>query len=169
VRSVFAFIEGILHRMKRTAAHLGDTLRTLLIAEMIMLDGMSFDIDDKGEVVARPVFIKFLNNIKFSFRVYSKSIGSSFALNLEGNGWRKLRDAVKVRNRLMHPKMITDLDVTDVEVEATKKAFDWFFINYALCSYHVQKASRAKSSGAGENIAALDAEIRNLEAALENI
>jgi hypothetical protein len=169
VRSVFAFIEGILHRMKRTAFHLGNTLGTLLIAEMILIDGASFDIDDKGEVVARPFFIKFLNNLKFSFRVYSKIAGSSFKLDLGGNGWRKLQEAVKVRDRLMHPKVTTDLDVTDAEVEATKKAFDWFFVSYVLCSNYARKANRIKLPHKPEEIAALDMKIQDLETTLKNI
>jgi len=169
VRSVFAFIEGILHRMKRTALHLGNTLGTLLIAEMILIDGASFDIDDKGEVIARPFFIKFLNNIKFSFRVYSKIVGSSFKLNLGENGWQKLQEALKVRDRLMHPKETTDLDVTDAEIEATKKAFDWFFVSYVLCSNYAQKANRIKTPHTPEDIAALDVKIQKLETTLKNI
>jgi hypothetical protein len=169
VRSVFAFIEGILHRMKRTAFHVGNAVGSLLIAEMVMIDGASFDINDKGEVVARPVFIKFLNNVKFGFRVYSKSVGSSFELSLDGVGWQKLRDALKVRDRLTHPKVSTDLEVTDAEVEATKKAFDWFFISYVLCSQHAQKAARAKTSTKREDDADLDAKIQDLEMKLKSL
>jgi hypothetical protein len=169
VRSVFAFIEGILHRMKRTALHLGNTLGTLSIAEIILIDGESFDIDDKGEVTSRPFFIKFLNNIKFSFRVYSKIVGSSFKLDLGGNGWRMLQEAVKVRDRLMHPKATTDLNVTDAEVEATKIAFDWVFVNYGLCSNYVQRANRIKTPHKPEEIAALDVKIKKLESMLKNI
>jgi hypothetical protein len=80
VRSVFAFIEGILHRMNLTAAHLGTSLGTLSIAEIVMIGEMAFDVNDKGEVVSKSVFIKFLNKVKFAFRVYSKSSGSAFNL-----------------------------------------------------------------------------------------
>jgi hypothetical protein len=169
VRSVFAFIEGLLYRMKRTAAHLGWPLGNLTIAEMMLLDERAFDIDEKGEVVDRPLFIKFLNNVKFSFKIYSKSVGSSFELSLGGNGWQKLREAVKVRDRLMHPKVITDLDVTDAEVEATKTAFEWFFISYGLCGHYAQKATHTKiSPPSQEKFDALDATIQKLESELKN-
>src|SRR2546423_1599813 len=111
--------------------------------------------ETKLDVVDRPVFIKFLNNVKFSFRIHSKSIGSAFKLSLGGNGWQKLQEAVKVRDRLMHPKATTDLDVTDAEVKAAKTAFEWFLISYALCSHHAQKAARAKSSSPQKDAAAL--------------
>jgi hypothetical protein len=169
VRSVFAFIEGILYRMKRTAAHLGWPLGKLTIAEMITIDETAFDINNKGEVEAKPVFIRFLNNVKFSFRIYSKSVDSTFKLSLGGNGWQKLQEAVKVRDRLMHPKLTTDLDVTDAEVEATKMAFDWFFTSYALCSHYAQKATHSKTPTSQEKIADLDGKIQDLEAYLKNI
>jgi hypothetical protein len=166
---VFAFIEGILHRMNLTAAHLGTSLGTLSIAEIVMIDEMAFDVNDKGEVVSKSVFIKFLNKVKFAFRVYSKSSGSSFELSFGGNGWQKLRECVKVRDRLMHPKATTDLKVADPEVEAAKLVFNWFLTSYRLCSHYAEKASQAKTSATPEDIAALDAEILDLETKLVQI
>lgn len=51
-----------------------------------------------------------------------------------------MRDIVRVRDRLMHPKKADDLEVTDAEIESTRKALDWFFISYGICSCYVQKA-----------------------------
>ena len=169
VRSVFAFIEGILFRMKRTAAHLGWPLENITIAERLILDERTYEIDERGEVVDRPVFIKFLNNVKFSFKIYSKSIGSTFELSLGGSGWQKLRESAKVRDRLMHPKASTELAITDVEVEAAKTAFDWFFLNYALCSTYAERATHTKtSSSSQEKLDALNARIQELELELNN-
>ncbi len=166
VRSVFALIEGVLHRMKLTAAHMGSHMFTLSIPELVMINEETFDVDDKGEVVAKRVFVKFLNNVKFAFRTYSKSFGSSFELSLGGKGWWSLRECVKVRDRLMHPKTILDLEVTDAEVDATKIAFNWILLSYALCSHHAQKAAQRKGSASAENIADLNENIQSLEAKL---
>jgi hypothetical protein len=166
VRSVIALIEGVLHRMKLTAAHLGGSMRTLSIQEIVVINEVAFEVNDEGEVVSKSVFIKFLNNVKFAFSVYSKSFGSPFELSLGGNGWQNLRECVKVRNRLMHPKTTTDLEVAEAEVEAAKTAFDWFLISYALCSHHAQKAAQAKTSASPEDIAALEAKILELETRL---
>lgn len=163
IRSVFAFIEGLLHRMKLTAAHFGGSMGTLSVEELIMINGVSFDVDDKGEVLTKSVFPKFLNNVKFGFKVFSKSFGSSFELNLGGNGWQSLRDAVKVRDRLMHPKEASNLQLTDTEVMAAKNAFDWFFTNNALCGYYAQKAVQNKTSPNLERVANLDIMILELE------
>ena len=169
VRAVLALMEGILYRMKRTAFHVGRTIGSISMAEIFMIDGVSIEINDKGEAYPKPVFIKFLHNIKFSFKVYSKSVGSSFELSLGGIGWQKLLEAVKVRDRLMHPKTTASLQVTDNGVEAAKKAFDWFLISYMLCSYYAQKAARAKSSHASEGMAAIDIKIQEWQTKLNNI
>lgn len=166
VRSVFALIEVILHRMKLIAAHLGGSLGTLSIQEIVVINEEAFDVNDKGEVISKSVFIKFLNNVKFAFNVYSKSIGSSFELSLAGDGWQNLRVCTKVRDRLMHPKATTDLEVTIAEVEAAKITFDWFLISYALCSHHAQKATQSKTSATPSDIASLDLEILELETSL---
>jgi hypothetical protein len=166
IRSVFAFIEGTLHCMKMTTFHLGRVLGTILIQELLVLNGEAFDVDDKGNIVARTFYPKFLNNVKFSFKSFSKIFDSSFKLNLEGDGWKHLQKAVKVRDRLMHPKEITELQVTDAEVQLTKKAFDWFFISQVLCSNYAQKANQAKTPSTPENIEELDKRISDLEATL---
>jgi hypothetical protein len=69
----------------------------------------------------------------------------------------------------MHPKLTTALEVTEAEVEATKKAFDWFFTSYLLCSNYAQKANRAETSPKQEDVAKLDARIVDLQTQLKNI
>ena len=130
VRSVFAFIEGVLHRTKVATVRLGMLLGSISIHELVVLEGTQLEVNDKGDVNSKPLYPPFLSNIKLTFRTFSKSIGSSFSLNVGGQGWQNLREAVKVRDRLMHPKEVADLQVSDAEIEATKEAFDWFSISY---------------------------------------
>jgi hypothetical protein len=166
VRSVFAFIEGVLHRTKVATVHLGMLLGGISIHELVVLEGTQLEVNDNGDVTSKPLYPAFLSNIKLTFRTFSKSIGSSFNLNLAGQGWQHLREAVKVRDRLMHPKEVTDLQVSDAEIEATKKAFDWFLISYNLSGHYAQKATQTKTSASVEDVAALEATIHSLEAEL---
>lgn len=163
VRSVFAFIEGIVYRMKDTAHYFGEARTVLSVEELGVLRGVSFVVNGEGEASSTPVYSSFNPNFKFAFKIFSKSFDSSFQLILSGSGWQALRMALKVRDRLMHPKGITDLTVTDAEVEAAKKAFDWFFMSHALCGYYAQKAILTKTQPTTESVAALDQQISDLE------
>lgn len=166
VRSVFAFIEGVLHRTKVGTIHIGILLGSISSYELVVLEGARLEVDDKGSVTSKPLYPAFLNNVQFTFRTFSKSIGSSFNLSINGQGWKNLRKAVKVRDRLMHPKEATDLQVSDAEIEATKKAFEWFLISQNLSGHYAQKAIQTKTSASAEDIATLDVTIRRMEADL---
>lgn len=166
VRAVFAFIEGVLHSTKESAAHVGFILGTLNLRELIVLDGTSLDVDENGEVSTRPLYPKFLNNLKFTFKVFAKSIGSTFALDLKHPGYQSLHTAVKIRDRLMHPKVVAELIVTDAEVAQAKKAMDWFMFNQALSGLYAQKAVSAKTTAPPADITAVDEQITFYEAEL---
>ena len=105
----------------------------------MILDGKQLDINEEGNVTTKPFYPKFLNNFKFTFMIYAKSFGSEFKLNLLGQGWQSLCKSVKVRDKLlMHPKELSDLEVSDEEILYTKKAIDWFllksFVIWLLCA-----------------------------------
>jgi hypothetical protein len=40
-------------------------------------------------------------------------------------GWANLREAVAIRNRLVHPRELTDLTVSDIEIRQALSAFNW--------------------------------------------
>ena len=46
--------------------------------------------------------------------------------NLFASGWVALLRAVKVRNRVTHPKCSRDLEVTDEEFQLLKQGASWF-------------------------------------------
>jgi hypothetical protein len=93
-------------------------------------------------------------------------VGSSFNLNTDGQGWKNLSKAVKVRDRLMHPKEVADLQVSNEEVGAAKKAFEWFFISHHLSELYVQKAAQAKTTASSEDVKSLEATIHHMETEL---
>ena len=166
VRAVFAFIEGLLHCQKMSAINLGLLFGRITLYELVALDNANLEIDKKGEINPRDTFPKFTNNLKFTFRVYSKSIGSDFQLKLGGIGWESLGQAVKIRDRLMHPKSPNDLMVTYREVVTTQRAFNWFFFSYSSCSLFAQKAMCLKS-GDESGLEEITEQISQVEARLK--
>jgi hypothetical protein len=166
VRSVFALIEGVLYCTKTATASLGVLLSKLSINELVVLNGTQLEVNDKGDVASKPLHPRFLNNFKFTFKIFSKSLGSKFTLNISGQGWQSLCRAVKVRDRLMHPKIVSDLQVGDTEIIDTKSALEWFLYNHNLSGFYAQKALQDKSSTSVEDVAALDENIRRVEAEL---
>lgn len=165
VRSVFALIEGILHRTKVATAHIDRIFGTIPTDELAVIEDTHLDINDKGNIAPKPFYPPFLENLKLTFSDFSKSTSSPFKLSIGGKGWRSLNEAVKVRNRLMHPKETKDLQVSDLEIKATRQAHKWFLVSYLLCTHHAQRSSAAQRSDTNK-VTAIDETISMLEAKL---
>jgi hypothetical protein len=73
---------------------------------------IEYKIGDKGEVVERPAQITLTRNIRFAFTLTEKAhrIPAQFDPSVEW--WSCLREAIRVRGRLMHPRMPEDLDIS---------------------------------------------------------
>jgi hypothetical protein len=123
VRSVFSFIEAAVFRIK-TGALFWDTSK-LLPYEIALINEEDYELDDTGTVKTRRARLRFSGNFRFAFAVAAKAAGVTYQLDVGGDGWRALRDSVKVRDRLMHPKRSADLVVTDAEVREAMEAFRW--------------------------------------------
>ena len=95
-----------------------DDIRTLCAEE-------SYELSQNGEIELRPARLRFLPNLRFAFRVAAKAMEVDFSLDVSGSGWDAVRDGVRVRDRLMHPKRVDDLMVTDDEIRMCLWAFIW--------------------------------------------
>jgi hypothetical protein len=94
--------------------------------EIQLLLEVTEEIDDKGERKVRlGNRITLEKNVLFAFRALGQSYNVRFLLNKGEAGWGFLKSAIKVRDRLMHPKRERDLSVSDEELEATMKAYLW--------------------------------------------
>lgn len=92
----------------------------------------TYELSDKGDVEPRPAKLRTLSNIQFAFRLLAKAKSADFALNVSQNEWELLRRSLKIRDRLMHPKALRDLNISDVEIRDVLRAFTWFEGQYRV-------------------------------------
>lgn len=123
IRSVFSFIEAIMYRVK-IGAFLWDTGR-LSPGEIALIKEEDYELDDSGTVKTRRARLTLFSNFRFAFAIAAKAADVDFHVDYGGDGWRALRHALPVRDRLMHPKRTADLRVTDDEVRNAMTAFVW--------------------------------------------
>ncbi len=117
VRSGFAYIEGVTFSIK--VAAIDDAIEngiTLSQAEIDFAFEVSHNLNDKGYISEGSAHIKLTRNIKFAFNLYSKAHDLNKEFDAGVKWWDELRKAIKIRDRLMHPRMPEDLDITAKEV-----------------------------------------------------
>jgi len=129
VRATLSFVEGITVLLKQQAlvgaCNKITTTGEIDFARLSVLFGESYFIDDIGKLRWRPIHIPMLHNVAFAFREFAQLHGSAFKLDKSSEEWRALQTAFRVRDRLVHPKGVDELIVTDVELTAVKTAVSW--------------------------------------------
>ena len=94
--------------------------------EAALLAEETYELSDKGEPVTKPNYLQLPKNIKFTFRIMTRAYGVKYDLKLDDLGWDSFLKAVKIRNRIVHPKQIQDLSISNEEIEIAGVALMWF-------------------------------------------
>jgi hypothetical protein len=127
VRALFAAIEGINYRMKHLAINLSDSNQiTFTVAEKAALLEESYDIDDKGNAVIVKGKLRTANNLLFSFKSLAQAFGVSHEVDKNSSEWNCFKEAIKIRDRITHPKCMNDLTISDKEVDIIGETTRWY-------------------------------------------
>jgi hypothetical protein len=66
-----------------------------------------------------------------------KRYQTDYQVDPNHQGWTNLRATVKIRNRLVHPKRLEDLLVSEQEVSQSLSAFYWFLALVLEATYKI--------------------------------
>jgi hypothetical protein len=126
VRAHFALIEGLSYSLRQvTLASLQGT-EFLTDAEVALLREERYSIDEKGRPKTAQQFLKFPDSLLFSIRCYIKNHGAIFDPDTQHPGWSAMRRAVKVRDRVTHPKTAESLDLSNEDLQSFADAAAWW-------------------------------------------
>jgi hypothetical protein len=131
VRIFAAFVEGYSFVLKQIVLRLQDPLQEhLSIDELsklkeIKLDSTGQPVLDEHKALKRR-FLPLQDNFKFAVAMFGRLCGSKYAVSYGSAGYQAFRRTIPVRDRLMHPKTIEDLCVTDPEAMDLQAAWQWY-------------------------------------------
>lgn len=126
IRSLFAYIEGTCYRLKQDVK----LFKKYSPQEDSIISEKTYVLDEKGSVKERDLYLRPQENLRFAFRIYAGCFGSGFKLKTDGNGWNAYKNALKIRNRIIHPKKNNDLKISDGEWAYIINAHTWFNDEY---------------------------------------
>ena len=124
VRNVFSCIEGIVQILKyeiRKDVQCGKYNVELSNKEKEVL----YEEKDRSDSKIK-IFIPIDKNIKNTF-ILAKKVWmlTNSTLNTDGKDYQDFLKTKETRNRLMHPRTYYDINITDKEVDAVGKSFEW--------------------------------------------
>jgi len=115
-RAVFAYIEGSLFSVKMSSAVKLLDAGKLDTTERLVVSELTLDLQN-GDVVDKPMKISLEENVKFCFKLADRAYERKTpTLDTSKQWWSDFKEATKVRDRLMHPRLPKDLDISPDEV-----------------------------------------------------
>lgn len=115
-RTLFAFLEGTSFSVRMWSAAALLDKEEMDIFERAVVSEQSASLRD-GDVVLTQMKISLQENIRFTFKLADRAHRRSApTLDTSKKWWSDFKSAIKVRDRLMHPKLPEDLDVSGQEV-----------------------------------------------------
>jgi len=127
VRTHFAFVEGLTHQLCQVAsASVSLAPEVFTPAEHAMLRGETYDLDEQGHAISRPARLPLNSRIRLALAAYPRIHGAEFTPDFGGTGWESLQRAIKVRDRLMHPKSSQELTLSDTDLGSVVRGAAWF-------------------------------------------
>lgn len=150
VRAAFAAIEGISFSIRIWCAARLLREKRMSEQERMMVAEVAIDLRD-GKIVERNAKITLEENVKFTFalldRFYRKRKPT---LDVGKEWWSGFKKSVRVRDRLMHPRWPSDLDISPEEVvgiTATEGGFREMLSQYRTPGGTKKRIRTAKKSG----------------------
>jgi len=126
IRTIGAAIEGIIFHLKKIALSQANTFPELYSElEKAALREETYSINDNGQVHVRPMLLPVKTSIKLIIKMVDKKKKFLHEKSFNNAGWDALIASIEVRNKITHPKNISDLQITKKDVNQALKAFNW--------------------------------------------
>ncbi|GAB4188860.1 MAG: hypothetical protein Tsb002_15450 [Wenzhouxiangellaceae bacterium] len=128
-RSVFQFVDGVATDLKNeiveyeSHATVGEQFYLAACdKKRVMQEGI------EREVLIRQGFAK---NIAFAFEASGAVIGIERNIKKDNESWERLKNCISIRNRVVHPTSISDLEVKNFELKDMIDLYCWLKEEYA--------------------------------------
>jgi hypothetical protein len=132
VRSVFATIEAWIYAIKQMALrwHPDPKCPTISEAERAFAQEHEYRLTVSGDVETRRAKISLEANLRFGFKLLGKAGYVPSELDVSGPEWQSFKRAIKIRDRITHPKSVDDLNISDEDYKDVSAGFGWVLISY---------------------------------------
>ncbi len=123
IRAIFAYVEAVTFSAKVwSAGYCMENGIDITPQERYFATDTEYELNDRGEVVETVAKISLARNIRFALSMNRKAHGVSQPFDASVEWWSCMRKAIRVRDRLTHPKMPGDLDVSGDDIVNALKA-----------------------------------------------
>lgn len=122
VRATCSAIEAQSWQLKMYVTENVLTKKTTSVHDISALKEESYAINDKGEIYVQPRGYSIKVGLRLVYSILKRH-GVPVHIDFGSADWKNIDAAVKIRNRVMHPKCMEDISVSKSEAECCYNAF----------------------------------------------
>ncbi|MDD4964963.1 MAG: hypothetical protein PHI11_13710 [Gallionella sp.] len=123
VRASFAYIEALTFSVKVSSAwRCMEEEIDITPQERYFATDMEYEINERGDVVETKAKISLARNIRFALALNRKAHKVSEPFDPSVEWWSCMKETIRIRDRLTHPRWPTDLDISGEEIVKVLKA-----------------------------------------------
>jgi len=120
IRTSHAFVEGVCYGLRMFCSVAENIPGHCLTTEELDY------ILERPRQDGRPNYLKGDDVVKDSFKYAAKVLSLDFRLNCNHQGWINFKNSREVRDKIMHPKEIVNLNISEKEVADCHEGLQWF-------------------------------------------
>ena len=147
LRCLCAYIEGTMSLLKTVTPEAANYFGVSLTSKDFEVVTETRKCIENGVATTKKSFLRFPDNLKATLKIYAKAHANRLAIKFDDLGFKDLCATFELRNKLMHPKGVFDLEVSDKALEATDRGIKWFdFAVGEIVDQGAKKFSFSKTS-----------------------
>lgn len=126
LRTLFSELEAKMFLFHELLLHMHDkSMLELSTEEILILKEQSCSVGHNGKIYTSQKFIPFKDNLLFTLSLSERFLNKDVFRDTTDPKWQDVLALIEIRNRITHPKKMSDLQISDREVKIFDRAQDW--------------------------------------------
>jgi hypothetical protein len=127
IRAVFALVEAFVEQHRRLLLDLCDAgMITLEAKPLNTLRQIKEVLNPDDAVEQREKYLQIFDKIKAVYKTAGDGFGQPLKVTFGDEGWSVFKEAMELRNRVTHPKMVNDCWISENDLKTVNDANEWF-------------------------------------------
>ncbi|GLV20281.1 hypothetical protein TomMM35A_01440 [Sphingobium sp. TomMM35A] len=131
LRAIISAIEGAVWIYRAHVLSVAQSLGMSTSKLELAFSEMSVHVSEEGKIKEQQRFVATTAMIRLATRT-AEELCPGLEIDFSDAAWSKLRSAIRLRNRITHPKSLEDLSVSLEDLDAAQTGFNWFLTNVAM-------------------------------------
>lgn len=134
IKTTFSCIEGFVNLAKQFL--LDNFAQRYTPKEVSALQETNVQINEKGDLHDRDYYPRVNENLLFTFKMIQKGVSEPHELDHKSPTWKRFLEFVKLRHKLVHPKVSAHSNVSAVNTDDFGRTILWLIDNFVsvLCA-----------------------------------